>query len=283
MIKKEIIEQIKKNHYHEWLGKEINEVTTRDQILFGSADEECTGIITAIYASIDVIKFAIEKKANLIIVHESLFWNHGDHTDWLIENEVYLKKKEMLEDNHITVWRNHDYMHAGVDYKGRRVDGIFYGLLELLGWENYIQGDIKFPLVLNIPKIKTEEFILEIMQKFGLNGVKCFGNIKDYTEKIYIPLHITGNDNDKITFVDQENIDTIISMECIDYTLGIYIKDAAMLNMNRCILAIGHFNLEEPGMKWYGEKYLPTILSKSIPVYFSKVSDMYQFKINTIL
>lgn len=279
MRKIEIIEQIKNHHYHEWLGKEINEETTRDQILFGDIDEECTGIITAIYASVDVIKHAIEKNVNLIIVHESLFWNHGDHTDWLLGNKTYQIKKKMMEDNHITVWRNHDYLHAGIDYKGRRVDGIFYGLLELLSWENYVHGNIGFPLILNIPKIKTEDLINEMMYKLNLNGIKCFGNINGYTEKIYLPMHITGNDNDKITVVDQENIDTIISMECIDYTLGIYIKDAAMLNINKCILAIGHFNLEEPGMKWYAEKFLPTILPATVPIYFKQVGDMYQFVI----
>ncbi|MFR1296078.1 MAG: hypothetical protein ACLSBH_12005 [Coprobacillus cateniformis] len=67
MRKIEIIEQIKNHHYHEWLGKEINEETTRDQILFGDIDEECTGIITAIYASVDVIKHAIEKMSTSLL------------------------------------------------------------------------------------------------------------------------------------------------------------------------------------------------------------------------
>ncbi|UTY40810.1 Nif3-like dinuclear metal center hexameric protein [Allocoprobacillus halotolerans] len=232
------------------------------------------------YASVDVIKQAIEKNVNLIIAHESLFWNHGDHTDWLIDNKTYQMKKKMLQDNYITVWRNHDYIHAGILCHGKRVDGIFYGLLKMFGWEKYIDRDIGFPLIIDVPKISTKEFINELMEKLGLNGLKCFGNIDGYTKRIYIPMHITGNDNDKITIVDKENIDTIISMECIDYTLGIYIKDTAMLNIDKCILAVGHFNLEEPGMKWYGEEYLPTILPKSLPIYFIKVSDMYQFQIN---
>ena len=68
-------------------------------------------------------------------------------------------------------------------------------------------------------------------------------------------------------------------MECIDYTLGIYVKDAAMLNIEKCIIAIGHFNLEEPGMKWYAEKFLPAILPVTVPIYFKQVGDMYQFVI----
>lgn len=49
--------------------------------------------------------------------------------------------------------------------------------------------------------------------------------------------------------------------------------------MNRRILAVGHFNLEEPGMRWYAEKFLPTILPSKLPISFVKVSDMYTFKV----
>lgn len=278
MKKRAIIKLIKKNHYHEWLGKEIDEDSTRDQILFGEIDEECTGIITAIYASVDVIKMAIEKGANLIIAHESLFWNHGDRTDWLEENSVYLEKVQMLKENRITVWRLHDYIHAGISYKGKHIDGIFYGLLKQLEWLPYISENIEFPLIIHIPKIRTEELIDQIMLKLHLNGIKCFGNKDGYSENIYLPMHITGNDNKKIEIVDKENIDTILAMECVDFTVGIYIKDAAMLGMNKKILTIGHFNLEESGMKWYGEEFLPTILPPNLSIYFASVSDMYTYK-----
>lgn len=279
MLKQEIIERIKENHDQEWMGKKIEESTTRDRVLFGQTDEECTGIVAAIYPSIDVIRTAIARNCNLIISHESLFWNHGDHTDWLMGNQTYLEKKKLLEDHHISVWRLHDYIHAGMDVRGRRVDGIFYGLLETLGWENYVEGDVGFPLILEIPKMKTEELIEQILEKLGLNGIKCLGSTEGYSQRIYIPMHIFGQDNDKITFVEKENIDTILAMECIDFTLGIYIKDSAMLSMNRRILAVGHFNLEEPGMRWYAEKFLPTILPSKLPISFVKVSDMYTFKV----
>lgn len=127
MLINQMIENIKK--YHKGYGT-IDEATTRDQILYGDANQECTGVVTTCWASVDVIRFAIEKGANFIICHEALFWNHGDHTDWLEEskNEVYLEKKQLLDDHGIVVWRNHDYIHSGIPYNGSYIDGIFLGL-----------------------------------------------------------------------------------------------------------------------------------------------------------
>lgn len=51
----------------------IDPQTTRDQILFGDPNQECTGIVVICWANVYVIQAAIEKQANLIICHESLF------------------------------------------------------------------------------------------------------------------------------------------------------------------------------------------------------------------
>ena len=75
-----IIDNIKKYHKGEWNGKPIDETKTRDKVLFGNTDQECTNIVTTIYASVDVIKKSIELKANFIICHEALFWYRGDYT-----------------------------------------------------------------------------------------------------------------------------------------------------------------------------------------------------------
>ena len=277
MKNKEVIQTIISHHYNEWLGREIQPETTRDKILWGDGEEECTGIVTTIYASVEVIRRAVEVGANLIICHESLFWNHGDHTDWLEDFDTFQQKRQLLTDNHITVWRDHDYIHAGMDWKGHRVDGIFYGLLTQLGWAEYVQGNVIFPICLEIPRIKTSELAAMLMERMGLNGVKCIGDADGYSQHIYIPQHIMGRDNDKIEKMETEDIDTVIAMECIDYTLGIYTRDAAMLGKNRRILAVGHFNLEEPGMKWFGETWLPTILPQELPVRFISAGDMFRY------
>ena len=94
----EIIRRVKKYHKGTVKGQPIDETKTRDKVLFGDVNQECTGIVTTIYASIDVINKAIEYGANFIICHEALFWYRGDYTDWLEEqeNKTYLLKKKLL-------------------------------------------------------------------------------------------------------------------------------------------------------------------------------------------
>ena len=116
----EIIDVVKKNC--KGYGT-IDETKTRDKVLYGDVDKQCTGIVTTIYASYDVIKKASELGANFIIAHEALFWNHGDHTDWLKDNETFKLKKQLLDETGITVWRDHDYIHSGIMHQGRYVDG----------------------------------------------------------------------------------------------------------------------------------------------------------------
>ena len=96
----ELIERMKQDTAIVWNGRTIEEETTRDQILYGDPHQECTGVVTTCYASVEVIRKAGEAGANLIVVHEALFWNHGDHTDWLeeAENKTYLEKKKLLEE-----------------------------------------------------------------------------------------------------------------------------------------------------------------------------------------
>ena len=94
----EVIQKMKQYHRGIANGKPIDDAVTRDQILYGNPDQECTGIVTTCYASVDVIRKASASGANLIISHEALFWNHGDHTDWLDEarNKTFLAKKQLL-------------------------------------------------------------------------------------------------------------------------------------------------------------------------------------------
>ena len=268
----EIIEICKKNC--KGYG-EIDDNTTRDKVLYGSTDKECTGIVTTIYASIDVIRKAHELGANFIIPHESLFWNHGDHTDWLHDNETYRIKKQLLDEYDITVWRDHDYIHSGILHNGQYVDGIFYGLTEVLGWQQYVSDDPARPALYDIPRTPTREVAQYLMEKMNLKGMKTMGDLDGYTERIYLPFHIMGEaDNNALTFIEENNVDTVLAMEITDFTVAIYVRDSAMAGLNKRVLAAGHFNVEEPGMQWFAEKHLPLLLP-DIRITYVQAGDSY--------
>lgn len=274
---KEIIEIIKQNCKGYGV---INDTTARDKVLWGNTDKECTGIVTTIYASVEVIKKAHELGANFIISHEACFWNRGDHTDWLANNETFIKKSALLDEYGITVWRDHDYIHSKINYNGEYVDGIYYGLARELGWENYVIEDSTYPRLFEIPETLTMDVAKHIMNRMGLKGLRTMGDLEGTSKRIMIATHIIGEaDNMMLSTIEEKNIDTVLAMEITDYTVSIYVRDSAELGRGKRILHPGHFNIEEPGMKWFGEVYLPTLFP-DIKTTFVKSGDSYTMLIN---
>ncbi|MEA5026663.1 hypothetical protein SDC9_111141 [bioreactor metagenome] len=274
----EIIARIKS--YHKGVdrnGVPIDEETTRDKVLYGNADQVCTGIVTTCYASAEVIRKAAARGANLIIVHEALFWNHGDHTDWLADNKVFQAKKKLLDDTGIVVWRDHDYIHSGIPLEdGSYTDGIFYGFMQELGWQKYLIDEIARPMTYRFPKRQVSDIAKELITKNHLNGMRITGDPNAQVETVRIITHIIGPaDNDTTQRLEMDGIDAVITLEITDFTVSEYIRDSAMLNKPRAAINMGHFNTEEPGMKYMVE-YLPKVVG-DIPVHFVQSGDAFSF------
>lgn len=262
-------------------GNKLDRISTSDKILYGNDDIECTGIIVTCFANIKVIEEAHRKGCNFIITHESIFWNHGDRTDWLQQNSVFLQKKALLDQYTITIWRFHDFMHAGLLIDNHFSDGIYYGLMKSLGWEQYLIDSLDKPLLYKLPKTPLTNITAHLMKVLNLNGLKIIGNNKSEVETVLFAEHCQSKkdiDCQKITKIENENIDLIIPLEIVDYSIAAYVRDACLLQQSKTILIAGHFNIEEAGMK-----YLPNWLKKLFPlIYIDYVQsgDMYNYIIN---
>ncbi|MCD8074785.1 MAG: hypothetical protein LUF27_07085 [Lachnospiraceae bacterium] len=75
--------------------------------------------------------------------------------------------------------------------------------------------------------------------------------------------------------MDEEEIDAIIPLELIDWTVSAYVRDAAQLGHPKIIYNIGHFNFEEIGMKDM-LRYLPELVGQ-IPVHYVRSGDAFEF------
>lgn len=274
----DVVNNIKK--YHRGIGfdgKPIDEAKTRDKILYGNPEVECSGIVTTCWASVDVINEAVNLGANLIICHEALFWNRGDHYDWLIEegNQTFLAKQELLDKHGIVVWRNHDYIHSGIPLNGGWTDGIFYGVAKILGWQKFIVEKEK-PMLYQIPATPLKDVVELFKEKLDLQTIRILGNENTMVKRVAIGGHIQGGDNALITRVDKEEIDLVISLELIDYTFSEYVRDSGMLGRNKAIMALGHFNAEEPGME-YMVNWLDEAIGEHIEATYVKSGDMFRY------
>lgn len=255
-------------------GTPIDDATSRDQVLWGTTDRECTGIVTCIWASADVLREAAQREANLVISHEALFWNHGDHTDWLKAegNRTFAAKRRLLDEADITVWRCHDYIHSGIPSPagdGTWVDGIFWGLVDRLGW---CPADGVQPLANQPTFCVTEldgsrtaaELGRDVARALGTNGVRVIGDSETPVRRVGVAMHMFGMlDNQMITAMDQ-GIDCLLAMETTDYTVLEYVRDSSQLGSPKAVVSCGHFNLESPGME-YMVRWLPAALGEGAP------------------
>ena len=110
MTIREVIERIRA--YHPEIPDYENNPVACDGIKFGNPDIECTGIVSAITATVDVIRQAIELGYNFIYEHEPVFYTHLDPTDWLEGDKVFQAKAALLKEHGIVVYRDHDFAHA---------------------------------------------------------------------------------------------------------------------------------------------------------------------------
>ena len=281
----EIIQIIKSNSRGELHGQKCSD--ERDKILYGSEDKECTGIVTTVFGSVDVLKEAARLGANLVIVNESVFWNHGDATEWLEDNQVFQEKKKILEENDITIWRYHEYNRSGIMIDGKFTDPVNYGLCWKMGWEDRI---VKSPvdedifaewMVLEFEGRKVSEIAKEMKEKLGLNGIQIVGDPNTLVYTLYVPpgsiMGYTPFDNAIISHTEKNGYDCILGLELVDYTVSEYVRDSAMSGRKRAIIHVGHFNAEEPGME-YVSRWLTTILSaEKLPVHYVNSKDPYEY------
>ncbi|MGX7047288.1 hypothetical protein RU86_GL000008 [Lactococcus piscium] len=259
-------------------GNKIDEHTTRDKVLFGDENIACTGIVVTCFASVAVIHQAIEQGANLIICHESMFWNRGNVGSVLEQNEIYKKKSALLAEHKIVVWRNHDFIHSGFNVDGNIVDGIFYGVMKSLAWDEFLIKKYDDHLNFKLPDYSVNEIAKHLIEKLNLNGLRIIGDPETRVRHIRIPFHILGFEYDLSLIMDmeEEKIDALIALEIIDFTVSEYIIDSSQLGRPKVVFSVGHFNLEEPGMA-YLINYLPTSITEALDVSFVKSGDTFDY------
>ena len=117
----EIISRIEA--YHSFIPDYEKNPRACDGVKYGDPTGECTGIASAIDASVDVIRKAGQAGCNFLYVHEPTFYTHWDTTDWLAGDPVYRAKTELLDRYGMVVYRDHDHQHADDDAEEEGVAG----------------------------------------------------------------------------------------------------------------------------------------------------------------
>ena len=93
MKKKEIIDKILQYHPN------IEHYHGCDEYKSGFEEEKCTGIVSALVPTMEVLKKAVELGCNLLVVHEPIYYQTPDFPGRVTLKIVYKKKRKLIFGN----------------------------------------------------------------------------------------------------------------------------------------------------------------------------------------
>ena len=226
---------------------------TVDTLKTGSKEQKVTGIVTTMFATLTVIRKAIELNANFIIAHEPTFYNHADETGWLQNDSVYQFKRKLLDEHGIVIWRNHDYVHS------LKIDGVQLGVVQELGWEKYYKQNA----VLNLPETTLEQLISHIKMKMEVPALRYVGDLSQKASKILLMPGAAGGKR-QIEMLMKEKPDVLICGESPEWETPEYVRNANEMGEKLGLIIIGHSASEEGGSEFMAAWLKKNILDVSV-------------------
>jgi len=246
---------------------------TCDQLIEGDWDIKVTGVVTTFMATVDVIRRAIETGCNLIITHEPTYFTGLDNPDWLADDPIYHRKKALIDENRISVWRYHDHMHSGNE------DLIYAGLLKDLGWKPYLNTELPHPHCYTIPPMSVADLVVFFKEKLGMKVVRVVGRVDMECRRVGILVGGgslgLGDEKMPAALMNDQQLEVMICGEITEWTLSAYVRDAAALGFNKAMIIVGHERSEGPGMKDLASVLQP--LLKGIMVYFIDAGEPFGY------
>lgn len=211
---------------------------TVDTLKAGRADQAVSGIVTTMFPTLPVIRKTIDLKANFIIVHEPTYYNHLDETSWLEDDPVYRFKKDLLDENGIAVWRNHDYIHR------LQPDGVRKGVIDKLKWTAYSTTEV--PEMIHVPAMTLERLIHHLKSNLGIEKLRYIGDLRQPCSSILLMPGASGGRR-QIQNLSKHKPDVLVCGEISEWETAEYVRDARASGQNLALVVLGHIVSEEPG------------------------------------
>lgn len=238
---------------------------TVDVIKAGDPLTPVKGIVTTMFATMEVLKKAVAMNCNLIISHEPVFYNHRDETTQFQKDPVFLEKKRFIDEHKLVIWRFHDYIHS------MRPDPIDYGMALRLGWLKYTDGSNTERFI--IPETTLKELIQTLKKVFPVNAFNVIGDPEMKLTGVVFSAGAPGSST-HIRLLEDSNVDVVLAGEVPQWETYEYMRDAVNQGRKKAIIFLGHVTSEEPGME-YCAQWLKGFI-KDIPVQFVESGPSYR-------
>lgn len=237
---------------------------TVDVIKEGSPDTPVKGIVTTMFATMEVLKTAVSMNCNLIIVHEPLYYNHLDNTEQFKNDPVFLEKQRYIREHKLVIWRFHDYIHS------MKPDGVELGMIAKLGWKNYaVNGSLD---QFKLPETSLKELVQTLKQKFPRYTFYIVGNQEMRLTNVRLAPGAPGSMY-HIELLEKENVDVLLAGESPQWETYEYARDAVNQGRKKAVIFLGHIASEESGMDYCAD-WLKSFI-KGIPISFVESGPSY--------
>ena len=222
---------------------------TCDTLKCGNAEKDVKRAAVTMFPTVEVIRKASEWGAELLVVHEPLYYNHMDkHSD----DRVEVKKRELLENSEMTVYRYHDHSHIA------RPDMISIGMFESLGlsgkYEYESDGLVRYHLC---EEITPRELAAHMEKRLGIKNLRIAGSIDTPCRVLSGKFGSPGGVGRELR---SDKCEIMLIGEVCEWADCEYARDAAQLGLRKAIIAMGHIPSEREGMK-----YIAGILKDKCP------------------
>ncbi len=254
----QIIELIKKNVTCDWDEKTVDTFKT------GNPDDKVSGVVSCMFADMKILKEAVANNCNLIITHEPTFYNHLDETGYLKDDPVFNDKMKYIRDNRLIIWRFHDHWHR------TNPDGIYVGMINKLGWNNFKNGNSQKFFLLKEQTIT--ELCNHLKETFNTNALRVIGDPEMKLTKVALAVGALGS-RTHIQLLQDNRTEVLIAGESPEWETYEYVLDAVNQDKKKAVIFLGHINSEEAGMDYFAQ-WLQTFV-KDIPVIYLQNGQPY--------
>ncbi len=211
-----------------------------DRMVFGDGDSDVKRAAVCCIATPNVIRAAKEWGAELIVTHEPTFHKYESNT----ENDIVAqKKKELIEDAGIPIFRIHDHLHFS------SYDRIIEGVIKKLGWRGSFDGDKAFRFD---EEKSAKEMENDFRDRLGLKNIRICGAKEATVKTVAMCVGAWGDENVHAEFVKPE-IDAVVCGEITEWKFCEYARDAYELGIKKPLFLLGHMGSEKSGMEFVCE------------------------------
>lgn len=245
-----------------------NYTHSADTFKSGDPEKQVKKVGVAMFPSYKLIKEAAEWGADLLVVHEPVYYNHYDVTDKLLDNPVYIAKNKLITESGMAICRLHDHMHHA------HLDVIALGEMEALGLAYRHTANPYYAV--NRFELENEITAGELLERIKtVLGVKFARLVGDPENKVKNISALFGTPGHIVDELNVDGVDMALVGESDEWSTCEYVRDMSDTGMNKSMIIMGHCGSERAGMVWVEKMLREKLAGEDIDIKYFECGEPY--------